>query len=174
MSVARSAPPKLFSAGTPLGRGGRLDAHEQHPYLGVRLACEVAVFTPPKLFSAGTPSCRDFQARAQNARGESLALRRVVPSPKKRHRAQARPLSVYVKRLRISDVRTSPKECASYSNTLRISVRCKCSTPTNPISEKLYSGRSCTSTLILSRSCAEKFCTAKPAKFFAPLTTTSS
>ena len=99
LSVARSAPPKLFSAGTPLGRGGRLDAHERRFYLISRLACEVAVFTPPKLFSAGTPSCRDFQARAQDARGESLALRRVVLSPKKRRRTHTRPLGVYVKSL---------------------------------------------------------------------------
>ena len=63
-----------------MGRGGRLDAHERHFYLISRLACEVA------------DSRRDFQARAQSTRGESLALRRVVPSPKKRRHTQIRPL----------------------------------------------------------------------------------
>ena len=67
-----------------MGRGGRLDAHEQRLYLVSRLACEVA------------DSRRDFQARAQDTRGESLALRRVVPSPKEKRRAQIRPLGVYV------------------------------------------------------------------------------
>ena len=73
-----------------MGRGGRLDAHERRFYLIFRLACEVAIFTPPKLFSVGTPTCRDFQARAQDTRGESLALRRVVPSPKEGRRARGR------------------------------------------------------------------------------------
>ena len=73
-----------------MGRGWRLDAHERHLYLSVHLACEVA---DPR---------RDFQARAQSTRGESLALRRVVPSPKKICHAQARSLKVYVKLLRIS------------------------------------------------------------------------
>ena len=73
-----------------MGRGGRLDAHERRLYLISRLACEVA------------DSRRDFQARAQDARGESLALRRVVPSPNKKRRVQARSIKVYVK--------PSPKE----------------------------------------------------------------
>ena len=70
--------------------------------LNYHLACEVA---DPR---------RDFQARAQNARGESLALRRVVPSPKERHRVQARPLEVYVKFLRKRDVvlKDARTECA--------------------------------------------------------------
>ena len=106
-----------------MGRGGRLDAHERRLYLVFRLACEVA------------DSRRDFQARAQNARGESLGLRRVIPSPKERHRIQKRPHRVCV--------RPSPKKCSSYSKTLRISVRCKCTPPTRPIREYLYIGRSC-------------------------------
>ena len=73
-----------------MGRGGRLDAHEQHLYLISHLACEVA------------DSRRDFQARAQDTRGESLALRRVIPSPNKKRRVQARSIKVYVK--------PSPKE----------------------------------------------------------------
>ena len=44
----------------------------------------------------GRGARRDFQARAQDARGESLALRRVIPSPKERRRTQMRPLKVYV------------------------------------------------------------------------------
>ena len=67
-----------------MGRGGRLDAHERRLYLIFRLACEVA---DPR---------RDFQARAQDARGESLALRRVVPSPNERRRVRGRPIKVCV------------------------------------------------------------------------------
>ena len=142
LSVARSAPPKLFSAGTPLGRGGRLDAHERRLYLISHLACEIA---DPR---------RDFQARAQSTRGESLALRRVIPSPKERGRTHIRSLKVCVKPLRISARKASPKMCSSYSKTLRISVRHKCTPPAHPISEHLYTGRSCAITLFLSRSCA--------------------
>ena len=42
LNVARFAPPKILSAGTPMGRGGRLDAHEARVYLTPHLACEVA------------------------------------------------------------------------------------------------------------------------------------
>ena len=74
-----------------MGRGGRLDAHERRLYLSVHLACEVA------------DSRRDFQARAQDARGESLALRRVVPSPNEKRRAQRRPLRLLVTKPRHLD-----------------------------------------------------------------------
>ena len=85
-----------------MGRGGRLDAHGRHLYLSVRLACEVA------------DSRRDFQARAQDARDESLALRRVVPSPKERRRVTGRSIKV-LERLRKRDIvfRYAREECAS-------------------------------------------------------------
>ena len=147
LSVARSAPPKLFSAGTPSGRGGRLDAHERHLYLIFRLACEVA------------DSRRDFQARAQDARGESLALRRVIPSPKERRRTQMRPLKVCVKPLRISARKTSPKE--------RLQVQ----TARSPSVGKIIYHFPCA---CFVKEWHRKILRAMPAKFFAPLTTTAS
>ena len=42
LNVARFAPPKKLSAGTPMGRGRRLDAHGARVYLIIRLACEIA------------------------------------------------------------------------------------------------------------------------------------
>ena len=129
-----------------MGRGGRLDAHERRPNLSVHLACEVA---DPR---------RDFQARAQDTRGESLALRRVIPSPNKKRRVQARSIKVYVK--------PSPKERLVLRRT-----RSECALTVSEMAAPLETSRSCTIT-IFCQGIALKILLAKRAKIFAPLTTT--
>ena len=49
------APPKILSAGTPMGRGRRLDAHGARVYLIIRLACEVADLYPTENTFGGDP-----------------------------------------------------------------------------------------------------------------------
>ena len=49
------APPKILSAGTPMGRGRRLDAHGARVYLMFRLACEVANLYPTENSFGGDP-----------------------------------------------------------------------------------------------------------------------
>ena len=81
LNVARFAPPKILSAGTPMGRGGRLDAHGARVYLIIRLACEVANLYPTENTFGGDPEL-PHRSSGGCAACERLTERRVKPSPK--------------------------------------------------------------------------------------------